>query len=130
VSNSTKFGPIVQKEAPGFWNSQLLHTLNLFVAKDLGHNRSDDTGFSAAWQSRLRLNPLFEPGVEFYTDITDIEKPGKFAEQQHRVGPMFAGLYSLAPYGKVKYELGYLFGLTRATENGAVRWRFEYEIAF
>jgi hypothetical protein len=130
VSNSTKFGPIVQKEASGFWNSQLLHTLNLFVAKDLGHNRSDDTGFSAAWQSRLRLNPLFEPGVEFYTDITDIEKPGKFAEQQHRVGPMFAGLYSLAPYGKVKYELGYLFGLTRATENGAVRWRFEYEIAF
>jgi high-affinity iron transporter len=130
VPNSTKFGPIVQKEAPGFWNSQSLHTLNLFVAKDLGHNRSDDTGFSAAWQSRLRLDPLFEPGIEFYADVTDIEKPGKFAEQQHRIGPMFAGLYSLAPYGKVKYELGYLFGMTRATENGAVRWRFEYEIAF
>jgi hypothetical protein len=28
----------------------------LFVAKDLGRNRSDDTGFSAAWQSRLRLD--------------------------------------------------------------------------
>jgi high-affinity iron transporter len=128
--NSTKFGPIVQKEAPGLWSSQSLHTLNLFVEKELGHNRGDDTGFSAAWQSRLRLNPLFEPGFEYYTDITDIEKPGKFAEQQHRIGPMFAGLYSIAPYGKVKYELGYLFGLTRATEDGAVRWRFEYEIAF
>ena len=43
---------------------------------------------------------------------------------------MFAGLYSFAPYGKVKYELGYLFGMTRATESGATRWRFEYEIAF
>jgi len=26
--------------------------------------------------------------------------------------------------------VGYLFGLTRATENGALRWRLEYEIAF
>jgi high-affinity iron transporter len=128
--NSSTFGPIVQKEAPGFWNRQSLHTLNLFVAKDLGHNRSNDTGFSGAWQSRLRLNPFFEPGFEFYTNIADIERPGKFSEQQHRIGPMFAGIYSLASYGKVKYELGYLFGLTQATENGAVRWRFEYEIAF
>jgi hypothetical protein len=29
---------------------------SIFVAKDLGRNRSDDTGFSAAWQSRLRLD--------------------------------------------------------------------------
>ena len=41
-----------------------------------------------------------------------------------------AGLYSFSPYGKLKYELGYLVGLTRATETGAARWRLEYEIAF
>jgi hypothetical protein len=128
--NSTKFGPIVQKEAPGFWNSGSLHTLNLFFEKELGHNRGDNTAFSVAWQSRLRLDPLFEPGIEIYGDIADLEKPGKLAEQQHRVGPVIAGLYSFAPYGKIKYEAGYLFGLTRATENGAVRWRLEYEIPF
>jgi hypothetical protein len=33
-------------------------------------------------------------------------------------------------YGKVKYEVGYLFGLNTATERGAVRWRLEYEKAF
>jgi hypothetical protein len=43
---------------------------------------------------------------------------------------MFAGGYSLAPYGKIKYELGYLFGVTPATENGTVRWQLEYEIPF
>jgi hypothetical protein len=43
---------------------------------------------------------------------------------------MFAGTYSLAPYGKIKYELGYLFGITPATPRGAVRWKFEYEIQF
>jgi high-affinity iron transporter len=128
--NAIEFGPIVQKEAPGFLNSGTLHTLNVFFEKELGHNRSDDTGFTYAWQSRLRLNSLFEPGVELYGDIDDIAKPGTLSEQQHRIGPMFAGLYNLAPYGKIYYEVGYLFGLTRATATGTVRWLFEYEIPF
>jgi hypothetical protein len=128
--NSLTFGPIVAKEAPGVLGSLSLHTLNVLFSKDLGHDRSDDTGFAVAWQSRLLLHPLFEPGFEYYANVTDLEKPGKFAEQQHRLGPMFAGVVGVAPYGKIRYEVGYLFGLSRATENGAVRWRFEYEIAF
>ena len=43
---------------------------------------------------------------------------------------MFAGGYNFAPYGKIKYELGYLFGVTPATPRGAIRWNFEYEIPF
>jgi high-affinity iron transporter len=128
--NSITFGPIVQKEAPGFGSATTLHTLNLFFSKELGHDRSDDTGLSVAWQSRLRLHPLFEPGIELYGDVADIDRPGKLAEQQHRLGPMFAGLLSFAPYGAIKYEAGYLFGLTRSTENGTARWRLEYEIPF
>jgi high-affinity iron transporter len=128
--NSLTFGPIVQKEAPGFGTASTLHTLNVLFSKDVGHDRSDDTGFLLAWQSRLRLHPLFEPGIELYDAVTDIEKPGKLAEQQHRLGPMFAGLFNFAPYGAIKYEVGYLFGLTRSTENGTARWRFEYEIPF
>ena len=128
--NSLTFGPIIQKEAPGFGTATSLHTLNVFFSKDLGHDRSDDTGFELAWQSRLRLHPLFEPGIEYYDEVADIEKPGKLAEQQHRLGPMFAGLLNFAPYGAIKYEVGYLFGLTRSTENGTARWRFEYEIPF
>jgi hypothetical protein len=128
--NSLNFGPILQKEGLGLAGSPSLHTLNLFFGKEVGHDRSDDTAFSFAWQSRLRLDKLFEPGLELYSNIADIEKPGKFAEQEHRLGPMFAGNYSMGRIGEVKYELGYLFGLTRATENGAVRWRLEYEVVF
>jgi hypothetical protein len=40
------------------------------------------------------------------------------------------GLQNFAPYGKLKYEVGYLFGLTQATPSGTVRWRLEYEIPF
>jgi hypothetical protein len=40
------------------------------------------------------------------------------------------GLQNLAPYGKLKYQIGYQFALTQATERGAVRQRFEHEIPF
>jgi hypothetical protein len=128
--NEIKFGPVLQKEAPGFAGAGTLHTLNLFFSKELGPNRTDATGLSFAWQSRLLLDPYFEPGVEYYANVSDIDAPGKLADQQHRIGPMFAGALNLAPYGKIKYELGYLFGVTRATENGAVRWKLEYEMRF
>jgi len=128
--NGMTFGPIVQKEGPDVLGIPTLHTLNVFVSKELGHDRSDDTGLSVAWQSRLRLHSLIEPGLEYYADIADIEHPGKPADQQHRLGPVLAGLVELTRYGKVKYEVGYLVGLTRATESGAVRWRLEYEIPF
>ncbi|MGH6969543.1 MAG: hypothetical protein ACREEN_10615, partial [Stellaceae bacterium] len=59
------FGPLVQKE----WNDPFgsgvdtLHTLNLLVSKQVGHNRNDATPVQLSWQSRLRLNPFFQPGV-------------------------------------------------------------------
>jgi len=43
---------------------------------------------------------------------------------------VLVGLQNFAPYGKLKYEVGYQFGLTQATERGALRWRLEYEIPF
>jgi hypothetical protein len=129
-ADAITFGPIVQKELPDLFGQDTLHTLNLFFAKEVGRHRTDVTPLFLAWQSRLRLHPQFEPGIEFYSDIDDIAAPGKFAQQQHRIGPMFAGVYPLYRFGKIEYEVGYLFGLTRATEKGAVRWRFEYEIPF
>jgi hypothetical protein len=40
------------------------------------------------------------------------------------------GALSFSPYGKLKYEVGYMFGMTQASPRGAVRWKLEYEIAF
>jgi hypothetical protein len=129
-ADSVTFGPLVQKELSDVLGVDSLHTLNLLVSKEIGRNRSDATPLFFAWQSRIRLHPLFEPGIELFSGIDDIESPGKLADQQHRAGPMFAGVYNLAPFGKLRYEAGYLFGLTRATEKGTARWRLEYEIPF
>lgn len=129
-ANAFTFGPLIQKEVPNVFGIDTVHTLNLLVTKEVGPHHSDDTPLLIAWQSRLRLNPLVEPGIELFSQVDNITSPGKLAEQQHRLGPMFAGAYSLAPYGNLKYEAGYLFGLTHATERGTVRWRLEYEIPF
>ena len=128
-SDGVKFGPILQKETPGFGQYGLIHTLNLFFEKDVGRFGTTRTGFAPAWQSRVRLNPYFQPGFEVYGTIEDLGRAGKFNDQQYSVGPMFAGAYSFAS-SKIKYEVGYMFGLTTNSPRGALRWRFEYEIPF
>lgn len=128
-ADKVEFGPVVQKEIPDLLGMDTLHTLNILASREIGANHSQATGLEVAWQSRVRLDPLFEPGFEYYGEVEDASEPGKLSEQEHRIGPMFAGLYRLGfANAKIKYELGYLFGLTSATENGALRWRFELEV--
>lgn len=126
-------GPILQKETAGPFGTTALHTLNAFFAREVGHDRGDRTGLFLATQSRLRLHPLFEPGVEIYYNVADLGRPGRLADQELFVGPVFAGAYALGRIGlpgKVKYDAGFLFGATPQTPRGAVRWRFEYELPF
>ena len=124
------FGPIIQKELNDVLGLDTLHTLNLFLTRDVGHDATKATGFQYAWQSLIETHPLISPGVEFYGNIPDIAHAGPTAQQQHWVGPVLAGAANFAPYGKLKYEVGYLFGLTPASGHSAVRWKLEYEIAF
>lgn len=126
-------GPILQKETPGILGTTMLHTLNAFFTRGVGHNHGDGTGLFVAAQSRVRLHPLFEPGVELYYNVADVGRPGRFADQELFVGPVFTGAYVLSRIsipGAVKYEAGYLFGATQQTPRGAVRWQFEYELPF
>jgi hypothetical protein len=129
-AKSYQFGPLAQTEFGEIAGYTALHTVNLLFTKTVGNNSTDATQLNTAWQSRLLIHPLFEPGFEYYGQINEILNPGSVAQQQHRIGPVLVGQYNFAPYGRLKYELGYLFGLTSATERGAIRWRLEYEIPF
>ena len=82
---------------------------------------------NSATQSRLLVNPLFQPGVEYFGEVNSGEPA------RHRVGPVIASDFALAPFGlrgTIKTEASYLFGLNAATERGTVRWHLEYGIAF
>lgn len=122
--------PIIQKELPDFLGLDTLHTLNLALAHDVGANSSKATTFDVAWQSVIRLNHLFAPGFEYYGEVADIAHAASFNHQQNLIGPVLTGRESFAPFGTLKYEVGYLFGMTTASPTGAVRWRLEYELAF
>ncbi|HMK67425.1 MAG TPA: hypothetical protein VK433_02660, partial [Stellaceae bacterium] len=122
---SVTFGPLVQKEI-----GNTLHTFNFLLDKEMGSGAADGTGLELAWQSLWRINPYASPGIEYYGEIDDLGHPGKPSQQQHRIGPVVVGAVAFPPNGKIKYEVGYLFGLTNATERGAVRWKFEYEAHF
>jgi hypothetical protein len=128
--NSFTFGPIIQKELNNVLGVDSLHTLNVFFSRDVGRGSTSATGFQYAWQTRLLLNYHIDPAIEFYGSVDNITHAGPFSSQQHFVGPALVGAWSFAPLGKLKYEVGYLFGYTAATPRGAVRWLLEYEIAF
>jgi hypothetical protein len=76
------------------------------------------------------LTPLIAPGFEYYGIVNDITHPGPSSQQEHLIGPVLTGTYNFARYGELKYEVGYLFGLTPASGRSAIRWRLEYGIAF
>jgi hypothetical protein len=128
--SAVTFGPIIQKELYNVLGLDTLHTVNIFFSRDVGHDATKATAFSYAWQSLILTHPLISPGVEFYGTIDDLAHPGPTSQQQHSVGPVLAGAVNFAPYGKLKYEVGYQFGLTPAFGRGGVRWKLEYEIVF
>ena len=101
-------------------------TFNLLADKDYGPN-AEPMKFSYSSQTKYRLRPWLEPGVEIFGDTDHHER---FADQQLAMGPgLFGKIYAFDGQA-VKYQLGYLFGATPATPDGAVRWKLEYEWAF
>jgi hypothetical protein len=125
---SLKIGPMIQKELqlPGLI---MLNTANVFFTKDLGASSAGTPGLLVAAQSRLRLDPHFEPGVEYY-GIVSLGEHGE--EPQHRLGPAVAGRVGFREFGidapgGIKYDAAYLRRLSGAADPSTFRFRFELE---
>jgi hypothetical protein len=121
------FGPLVESELGRIGEFGLLHRANLLIQKTAGRNATGETPIKMAWQSRLLVHPLFQPGIEYFGEVNSGEPV------LHRVGPVIASDLVLAPFGLrgvIRSEVSYLAGLNAATERGTVRWHVEYGIAF
>jgi len=73
--------------------------------------------------------------VEFYGDSGVVGSSPRFSQQELLIGPVAIGSLSmyelgLGHAGKLKYELGWLFGATQSSPNGTLRWKLEVEIPF
>lgn len=129
--NEVTFGPVIGKDI-----GRTSHLLNLFVTRQLGPGQtSHGLEFSYAWQSRWNLWAPLSPAVEIYGNAGTIGSSPRFSQQELRVGPVGVGTLGLRDLGlgnagKIKYEVGWLFGATQATPSGTLRWRLELEIPF
>jgi hypothetical protein len=129
--NQVTFGPIIAKDI-----GRTTSTVNLFLTRQLGPNQeTHELTFGYAWQTRWNLWAPLSPAIEIYGNSGRLGRSPRFSEQQFLVGPVAVGRFrlqelGLKTIGKIKYEIGWLFGATEATANGTLRWRLEVEIPF
>jgi hypothetical protein len=131
AANEITFGPLIAKDI-----GRTTHTVNLLLTRLLGPDQdSHGLDFSYAWQSRWNIWGPLSPAFEIYGDAGEIGRIPRFSQQQLLAGPVAVGAIQLTKLGlgsagKLKYELGWLFGATTATAAGTLRWRVELEIPF
>jgi len=101
------------------------HRVNVIFEKEVGGGAREETEAGLALSSRYRWRSVFEPGIEWYSSFGELNEGKSFDEQKHRVGPVFYG-----KVGPVKYDIGYLFGVSDAAVDGVWKWVLEYEYHF
>ena len=101
-----------------------VHVANANFSKEIGTDASKDTELSLAWRTKYKLNKHFEPGFEYYNGLGELSDMQGYDEQTHRIGPMMFG--QIVP--GLKYQAGYLFGLSDAAEDGSFKFFLRYEI--
>jgi hypothetical protein len=129
--NQVTFGPLIAKDI-----GRTTHTVNLFLTRELGPDQdTHGLDFSYAWQSRWNLWAPLSPAIEIYGDAGTLGRSPRLSQQELLAGPVAVGSLrlnelGLGKAGKIKYEVGWLFGATQATAQGTLRWRLELEIPF
>jgi len=101
---------------------RLAHLTNIVFERQVGSGAASDVGTGLGWSSRYRLNQNIEPGIEFHSEFGAIDNFAPYDEQSHLVGPVING-----KLGRLKYDIGYLFGISDAAPDGMFKWILEYE---
>lgn len=113
-----EFKLLLEKE-----NGYLSNTFNLIMKKELGAKAAKNTTVGYGWKSNWRWRRYLEPGFEAYGALGELGNTKPLSKQTHQVGPVLTGKF----HNGMAYELGYLFGLTAASPQGAVKLILAYE---
>ncbi len=102
---------------------------NVIFEREVGGGASDDVEFGHALQLKYRLDRAFEPGIEIFGEFGAIDDMPSFDEQEHYAGPIVTGVLPLGDSAmKLKYNVGYLFGVSDEAEDGVVKAILELEV--
>ena len=109
-----------------------VHTANLILEREVDgsvpegeEKEKHDWQGGVAWSTRYRWKQFLEPGIEVHYDAKELNKRHNFNEQELQVGPALSG-----KIGPIKYDIGYLFGISDAAPDGVLKWIVEYELRF
>ncbi|MEQ9226367.1 MAG: hypothetical protein RLO15_08435 [Parvibaculum sp.] len=120
------FGPLIAKDI-----GQTTTTANFIFERQIGANRSSGVGFTYRLQELWRLDEAFEPGIEMFGELGPVNDFESSNRQEHMVGPIVQGEIEFDGIpGELKYNVGYLFGVTGATADGTLKSVIEYEFDF
>jgi high-affinity iron transporter len=121
------FGPLLAKDI-----GRTTTTANFIFERQLGSRGASGVAFTYRLQERWRLYEAFEPAIEAYGNLGKLNNLDSPDRQEHMVGPAVQGAVRIPGWlpGKLKYNVGYLFGVTSATASGTLKSIVEYELRF
>lgn len=107
------------------------HRLNLIGEKAVGDHADGTWELGSRYNVRYKLHPNFKPGFEWQAEYGEKGDIGGWDEQEHYVGPAaFGYIADFGEAGEFEYEAAYLFGISDAAKDGALRVKLEYEVQF
>ncbi len=141
ATNAVEFGPIVSVSS-----GSVSLVLNPFFEKTFGENREDGIAFTYAGRLTYELASQLNVGIEAYGEVENLGNAPHVRDQVHRIGPVLYlgtlhGAHSSshghsahshvsdghdhkhAKHGHSEWhaEIGFLFGLTQATPDAALK---------
>lgn len=96
---------------------------NIGLEQEVGNNANSNPEGELRMLAKYNYIPILNPAVEYHASFGEISDPKSYSEQKHRLGPV---LYGKIGNG-VKYELGTLFGISKAAEDYVIKFNLEYE---
>lgn len=104
--------------------SNTLLNVNLIMEREIGSGAEKSIEMEYGWEFRWRLDRRFEPGIQAYGDLgelDDIEFDG-----EHLLGPAVFGSVYLNQT-KFNYDFAFLFGLNKHAPDALARMQVEIE---
>jgi hypothetical protein len=106
-------------------------TANVVFDRDLGKGAGKGVGLGYAVRAAFSWKREVQFGVEGFGEPGRLTGFRPLSAQEHILGPVILGKVDIAgTAGTLKYNVGYLFGLTKGSRKGLIKWELEYEVAF
>lgn len=121
-----KVGPLFQWETGALqWNANLFFERVLRGRPEPGEPRVTELGYQL--QVKYRARPEFEYGLQAFGEMGDWKHWEPASEQKHVAGPAIFGKFKVGEREAIKYNAGWLFGVSKAAPDNTLRFQMEYE---